>query len=92
MTTVTDLPPNPFNHHQDDEMMFSSLPMPHEFDDGDFDSLLNLDAVGETFNFDDGVLDGGLQGELAGDVEWMGVGAGATLTTAPGMIVEEMRA
>jgi hypothetical protein len=92
MTTVTDLPLNPFNHHQDDEMMFSSLPMPHEFDDGDFDSLLNLDAVGETFNFDDGVLDGGLQGELAGDVEWMGVGAGATLTTAPGMIVEEMRA
>ncbi|KAF2182235.1 hypothetical protein K469DRAFT_691463 [Zopfia rhizophila CBS 207.26] len=64
------LPTNPFNHH-DDEMMFSSLPMNHEFDDGDFDSLLNLDAVGETFAFDEGALESGLQGEL-GDVDWLG--------------------
>jgi hypothetical protein len=70
-----DLPPNPFSHshshahshsnphslpqHQDSETLFSSLPMHHEFDDGDFDSLLNLDAVGETFNFDEGVLETG---------------------------------
>ncbi|KAF2003361.1 cutinase transcription factor 1 alpha [Amniculicola lignicola CBS 123094] len=47
MTASGDLPPNPFHHHQDSEMLFSSLPMNHEFDDGDFDSLLNLDAVGE---------------------------------------------
>ncbi|KAF2748142.1 hypothetical protein M011DRAFT_494012 [Sporormia fimetaria CBS 119925] len=62
---VPDLPPNPFIHHQDDEMMFSSLPMPHEFDEGDFDSLLNLDAVGETFKFDDSVMDTNLNGDHA---------------------------
>lgn len=78
-----DLQPNPFNHHQDDEMMFSSLPMNHDFDDGDFDSLLNLDAVGEAFNFDEGALESGLQGEL-GDVDWMG---NANLTLG-----EELRA
>jgi hypothetical protein len=67
-----DFSPNPFNHHQDDEMIFSGLPMPHEFDEGDFDSLLNLDAVGETFKFDDGTLEGGLQAGI-GDVniDWM---------------------
>ncbi|KAF2706731.1 hypothetical protein K504DRAFT_470780 [Pleomassaria siparia CBS 279.74] len=72
-----ELPPNPFttniNHHQDSELLFSSLPMTHEFDDGDFDSLLNLDAVGEAFSFDEHVgLDGagGLQAEL-GDVDWL---------------------
>jgi hypothetical protein len=68
--TTMDLPPNPFghiNHHQDDEMLFSSLPLNNEFDDGDFDSLLNLDAVGETFTFDDSALEGGL-----GDVDWLG--------------------
>ncbi|PSN72876.1 hypothetical protein BS50DRAFT_606729 [Corynespora cassiicola Philippines] len=61
--STLDLPPNPFaaiNHHRDDEMLFSSLPMTHDFDDGDFDSLLNLDAVGETFNFDEGALERGL--------------------------------
>ncbi|KAF2796166.1 cutinase transcription factor 1 alpha [Melanomma pulvis-pyrius CBS 109.77] len=81
-----DLPSNPFNsninHHQDDELLFSSLPMTHEFDDGDFDSLLNLDAVGEAFSFDEhvGVLDGGgLQAELnIGDVDWM-TGGGLTM-------------
>jgi hypothetical protein len=88
--SVSELPPNPFNHHQDDELLFSSLPMPHEYDDGDFDSLLNLDAVGETFNFDDGVLESGLQGEL-GDVDWMGVG-GASLHVAPTNAIEEVRA
>lgn len=73
-----ELPPNPFNHHQDSEMLFSSLPMNHEFDDGDFDSLLNLDAVGEAFVFDEGGLDGGMgmQGEL-GDMDWMGAEVGA---------------
>ncbi|KAF2019135.1 cutinase transcription factor 1 alpha [Aaosphaeria arxii CBS 175.79] len=70
------IPPNPFIHHQDDEMLFSSLPIQHEFDDGDFDSLLNLDAVGETFSFEEGALDGGLQGEL-GDMKW----TGTSLTT-----------
>jgi hypothetical protein len=65
--------------------------MPHEFDDGDFDSLLNLDAAGETFNFDEGILENGLQQEL-GDVDWMGVG-GASLHMAPaGATVEELRA
>jgi hypothetical protein len=67
-----DIPPNPFgniNHHQDNEMLFSSLPLNNEFDDGDFDSLLNLDAVGETFTFDDSALEGGL-----GDVDWLGTG------------------
>lgn len=70
--TTMDLPPNPFgyiNHHQDDEMLFSSLPLNNEFDEGDFDSLLNLDAVGETFTFDDSALEGGL-----GDVDWLGTG------------------
>ena len=42
-------------------MLFSSLPINHDFDDGDFDSLLNLDAVGEAFNFDDATLETGLQ-------------------------------
>jgi hypothetical protein len=74
-----ELPPNQFasniNHHQDSELLFSSLPMTHEFDDGDFDSLLNLDAVGEAFSFDEQVgMDGagGLQAELSmGDVDWL---------------------
>ncbi|KAH6416953.1 hypothetical protein HBI14_106720 [Parastagonospora nodorum] len=57
------------NHHQDDHTLFSSLPLNNEFDDGDFDSLLNLDAVGETFTFDDAALDGGL-----GDLDWMANG------------------
>ncbi|KAF2813290.1 uncharacterized protein BDZ99DRAFT_253225 [Mytilinidion resinicola] len=64
--------PNPFNHHGD-EMMFSSLPLNNDFDDGDFDSLLNLDAVGEAFTFDDGHPIS-LQGESSGfamDVDWM---------------------
>ncbi|CAO2650742.1 Nn.00g020340.m01.CDS01 [Neocucurbitaria sp. VM-36] len=74
------VPHNPFtsiNHHQDDEMLFSSLPLNNEFDDGDFDSLLNLDAVGEAFNFEDRTLDGnmnlGIHGGL-GDVDWLGNG------------------
>lgn len=70
--TTMDLPPHHFgniNHHQDNEMLFSSLPLNNEFDDGDFDSLLNLDAVGETFTFDDSALEGGL-----GDVDWLGAG------------------
>lgn len=78
--STLDLPPNPFpniNHHQDNEMLFSSLPLNNEFDDGDFDSLLNLDAVGETFTFDDSALDhgAGLHAEL-GDVDWLGTGHG----------------
>lgn len=73
--SVLDLPPNPFgyiNHHQDDEMLFSSLPLNNEYDDGDFDSLLNLDAVGETFNFDDVALDNSMHvpGGL-GEVDWL---------------------
>ncbi|KNG51365.1 cutinase transcription factor 1 alpha [Stemphylium lycopersici] len=75
------LPPNSFtnpkiNHHQDDEMLFSSLPLNNEFDDGDFDQLLNLDAVGEAFNFDDTTLDGnmGLGAGVMGDVDWLGPG------------------
>jgi hypothetical protein len=71
--TLMDLQPSPFaniiNHHQDNEMLFSSLPLNNEFDDGDFDSLLNLDAVGETFTFDDSALEGGM-----GDVDWLGTG------------------
>jgi hypothetical protein len=70
--TTMDLPANSFtniNHHQDNETLFSSLPLNNEFDDGDFDSLLNLDAVGETFTFDDSALEGGL-----GDVDWLGTG------------------
>jgi hypothetical protein len=74
-----ELAPNQFasniNHHQDSELLFSSLPMTHEFDDGDFDSLLNLDAVGEAFSFDEQVGiegAGGLQAELSmGDVDWL---------------------
>ncbi|OCK83063.1 hypothetical protein K432DRAFT_379833 [Lepidopterella palustris CBS 459.81] len=64
--------PNPFNHHGD-EMLFSSLPLNNDFDDGDFDSLLNLDAVGEAFTFDDGNPIS-LQGESSGfaiDMDWM---------------------
>jgi len=75
--TNMDLPPNPFtsiNHHQDNEMLFSSLPLNNEFDDGDFDSLLNLDAVGETFTFDDVTLDNGLNLGNLGEVDWLGTG------------------
>ena len=79
--STLNLPPNPFtnpniNHHQDDEMLFSSLPLNNEFDDGDFDQLLNLDAVGEAFNFDDTTLDGnmGLGAGGMGDVDWLGPG------------------
>lgn len=77
--STMDLPANPFtnniNHHQDDEMLFSSLPLNNEFDDGDFDQLLNLDAVGEAFNFDDSALDAnmGISGGL-GDVDWLNTG------------------
>ncbi|KAF2131603.1 hypothetical protein P153DRAFT_416575 [Dothidotthia symphoricarpi CBS 119687] len=68
---------NTIIHHQDDEVLFSSLPL-NKFDDGDFDSLLNLDAVGETFNFDDGFMDGGM-GIAAGlgDVDWLVAGGDA---------------
>lgn len=74
--SMMDLPPNPFpdiNHHQDNETLFSSLPLNNQFDDGDFDSLLNLDVVGETFTFDDTALDhsaSSLTAEL-GDVDWL---------------------
>lgn len=65
--SLMDIPSNPFtkniNHHQDNEMLFSSLPISHDFEEGEFDSLLNLDAVGEAFSFDDTMLD---------DVDWMG--------------------
>jgi hypothetical protein len=73
--SLLNLPPNPFgniDHHQDDEILFSSLPIHHDFDDGDFDGLLNLDAVGETFNFDDAALDGGVQ--QLGEGDWLGNG------------------
>lgn len=65
----------PFNHHGD-EMLFSSLPLNSDFDDGDFDDLLNLDVVGEAFAFDErgGGGIGGLQRESSGfaiDVDWM---------------------
>lgn len=68
------------NHHQDNETLFSSLPLNNEFDDGDFDSLLNLDAVGETFTFDDGALDHGpgLNAESA-DIDWLGLNHGLTV-------------
>jgi len=69
-----ELPPNPFNHHQDDEMLFSSLPLNNEFDDGDFDSLLNLDVVGETFTFDDKAIDNGLNLGNIGEVDWLNGG------------------
>ena len=74
------LPPNPFtsiDHHHDDEMLFSSLPLNNEYDEGDFDSLLNLDAVGEAFNFEDRTLDSNLNLNLAGgmgEVDWLGTG------------------
>lgn len=61
------------NHHQDDEMLFSSLPLNNEFDDGDFDSLLNLDVVGEAFHFDDGTLDNNM-GMGIGEVDWLSNG------------------
>jgi hypothetical protein len=73
--STMDLAANPFtnniNHHQDDEMLFSSLPLNNEFDDGDFDQLLNLDAVGEAFNFDDSALESNMG---LGDVDWLGAG------------------
>jgi hypothetical protein len=77
---LTDLPPTTstnINHHQDNEMLFSSLPLNNEFDDGDFDSLLNLDAVGETFTFDDTSLDNNMSMNFSGgfeDVDWLGTG------------------
>jgi hypothetical protein len=49
----------------------------NEFDDGDFDSLLNLDAVGETFTFDDTSLDNNMSMNFSGgfeDVDWLGTG------------------
>lgn len=78
----TTLPPNLFNnnninHHQDDEMLFSSLPLNNEMDDGDFDHLLNLDVVGETFVFDDTAMDTsmGMGGSLhMPDMDWLGTG------------------
>lgn len=81
--STMDPPSNPFpniNHHQDNEMLFSSLPLNNEFDDGDFDSLLNLDVVGETFTFDDSAMDHGasLHAEL-GDVDWLGTTHGMGL-------------
>ena len=84
--SMMDLPPNPFpdiNHHQDNETLFSSLPLNNQFDDGDFDSLLNLDVVGETFTFDDTALDHGassLTAEL-GDVDWLGTTHGLDVVT-----------
>lgn len=84
--STMELPANPFstiNHHQDNENLFSSLPLNNEFDDGDFDSLLNLDVVGEAFNFDDGALDhgAGMNTEL-GDVDWLGTNHGFTSVDA----------
>jgi hypothetical protein len=76
------LPAHPFgniNHHQDNEMLFSSLPLNNEFDDGDFDQLLNLDAVGETFTLDDVAMDHSMN--LAGgfgEVDWLGTGGDLT--------------
>jgi hypothetical protein len=73
-----ELPGDPFtniNHHQDNEMLFSSLPLNNEFDDGDFDQLLNLDAVGETFTLDDTALESSMN--LAGgfgEVDWLSTG------------------
>lgn len=74
--STLELPSNPFssiNHHHDDEMLFSSLPMHHDFDDGDFDSLLNLDAVGEAFTFNEAAIDDAIERQL-GEVDWMGNG------------------
>ena len=76
--STLDLPQNSFNaninHHQDDEMLFSSLPLNNEFDD--FDQLLNLDAVGETFNMDDAALDytTGFGGNVMNDMDWLNPG------------------
>jgi len=82
--TSMDMPaPNAFskiNHHQDDEMLFSSLPLNNEFDDGDFDSLLNLDAVGETFNFEEVGVDAGPELGNAigiGEMDWLNGGDAA---------------
>lgn len=76
--SVDDSPSNSYGkiiHHQDNEMLYSSLPLNNEFDDGDFDSLLNLDTVGETFTFDDGMIENsmGLSGAL-GDMDWLVTG------------------
>ena len=82
---MLDLPPNPFrciNHHQNKHQLFSSLPLNDEFDDGKFDSLLNLDAVGETFTFDDSALDHsvGLTAKLV-DVDRLGTTHGLVVDT-----------
>ncbi|KAF2866709.1 fungal-specific transcription factor domain-containing protein [Massariosphaeria phaeospora] len=77
--TLPCMAPPPFftnpniNHHQDDELLFSSLPITHDFDDGNFDDLLNLDVVGETFNFDEC---GGAELQM-GDMEWLAGGGGS---------------
>lgn len=60
------------DHHQDDELLFSSLPMNAEFDDADFESLLNLDAVGETFAFEDVCVDPSMA--MGPEVDWLGSG------------------
>ncbi|KAG9387615.1 Cutinase transcription factor 1 alpha [Pyrenophora tritici-repentis] len=76
--STLDLPQNSFNaninHHQDDEMLFSSLPLNNEFDD--FDQLLNLDAVGEAFNMDDAALDytANFGGNGMNDMDWLNSG------------------
>ncbi|KAF1837192.1 hypothetical protein BDW02DRAFT_172148 [Decorospora gaudefroyi] len=68
------------NHHQDDEMLFSSLPLNNEFDDGDFDQLLNLDVVGEAFTFDESAFDNNMSiNSGLGDVDWLGVGNDLTV-------------
>ncbi|KAF2657530.1 hypothetical protein K491DRAFT_690990 [Lophiostoma macrostomum CBS 122681] len=79
--------PHALPHHQDSETLFSSLPMHHEFDDGDFDGLLNLDAVGETFNFDEGVLESG-----SAEVPLLGDGLGMGLDWMGGGVLEDVRA
>jgi hypothetical protein len=71
------LSPSPFavTHHADNDV-FSSLPLNNEFDDGDFDSLLNLDVVGEAFTFDEGVMSGaGMVDGALGD-DWLAGGVG----------------
>jgi hypothetical protein len=71
------LSPSPFavTHHADNDV-FSSLPLNNEFDDGDFDSLLNLDVVGEAFTFDEGVMNGaGMVDGALGD-DWLAGGVG----------------
>lgn len=66
------------NHHRDDEMLFSSLPLNNEFDDAaDFDDLLNLDVVGETFAFDEGMSgmgSGNMSGTMSGGMGGMSSG------------------